>query len=144
MFLEDVRAPSLHRYCPQRTDHTVPILPGPAAILRGSVNDPTPYPTPSKSHGSYHWSFERLLAASLIPLTASAAVVSGSAYPVVDGLLGLSLVVHSHIGFDACFEDYLHPRKFPVIGNIAKWGLRVVTTGALVGVYAFNTQDVGK
>lgn len=115
----------------------------PLAILKGDVNQATTFPPPSASHGSYHWSFERLLSASLIPLTASAAVVSGSAYPVVDGLLGISLIVHSHIGFDSCAEDYLHPRKFPILGVVVKWGLRAATTGALVGVYAFNTQDIG-
>lgn len=40
--------------------------------------------------------------------------------------------------------DYLHPRKFPIIGQIAKWGLRLLTSGALVGVYQFNTEDVGE
>jgi hypothetical protein len=80
---------------------------------------------------------------ALVPLTTSAAVVSGSAYPVIDGLLGISLVIHSHIGFDSILVDYLHDRKFPIIGPLAKWTLRVLTTGALVGVYAFNTQDVG-
>ncbi|KAF8310259.1 hypothetical protein DL93DRAFT_2062186, partial [Clavulina sp. PMI_390] len=114
-----------------------------AAILKGSVNEPTTYPTPNKSHGSYHWSFERLLSASLVPLTTSSFLLSTTAYPALDGMLGLALVVHSHIGFDACFEDYLHPRKFPVLGNIAKWGLRAATTGALVGIYAFNTNDIG-
>lgn len=112
--------------------------------MQGGPNEATTFPPPSPAHGSYHWSFERLLSASLIPLTASAAVVSGSAYPVVDGLLAISLVIHSHIGLDSCFVDYLHPRKYPVIGPITKWGLRAATTGALVGVYAFNTQDVGK
>lgn len=68
------------------------------AIYKGTVNDPTTFPTPSRTHGSHHWAFERLLSASLVPLTAAAFVTSGSAYPVVDGLLGISLVVHSHIG----------------------------------------------
>jgi len=126
----------------QRRDATVEYVPG-GPILRGGPNDPTPFPEPSKSHGSYHWSFERLLSAALIPLTASAAVVSGSAYPVVDGILAISLVIHSHIGFEACRVDYIHERKFPVVGQIAKWGIRALTTGALVGVYSFNTQDVG-
>jgi succinate dehydrogenase (ubiquinone) membrane anchor subunit len=31
-------------------------------------------------------------------MTAAAFVTSGSSYPVLDGLLGLSLVMHSHIG----------------------------------------------
>lgn len=68
------------------------------AIYKGTVNDPTTFPLPNKSEGSYHWAFERLLAASLVPITGAAFVTSGSAYPVLDGLLGVSLVMHSHIG----------------------------------------------
>ena len=62
------------------------------------MNDPTTFPPPSKTHGSYHWAFERLLSAALVPMTAAAFVTSGSSYPVLDGILGISLVVHSHIG----------------------------------------------
>jgi succinate dehydrogenase (ubiquinone) membrane anchor subunit len=40
--------------------------------------------------------------------------------------------------------DYLHTRKFPVLGQFAKWGLRATTVGVLVGVYQFNTNDVGE
>ncbi|KAL1749194.1 CybS-domain-containing protein [Schizophyllum fasciatum] len=110
------------------------------AIYIGTVNDPVDFPPPSRTHGSYHWAFERLLSAALIPLTAGAFVVNGS---VVDGLLGLTLVVHSHIGFDSSRVDYLHPRKFPTLGPIVKWGLRAATAGVLVGVYQFNTNDIG-
>jgi succinate dehydrogenase (ubiquinone) membrane anchor subunit len=69
-----------------------------SAIYKGTVNDPTTFPTPNRTHGSHHWAFERLLSAALVPMTAAAFVTSGSAYPVLDGLLGISLVVHSHIG----------------------------------------------
>ncbi|CCA70522.1 related to succinate dehydrogenase [ubiquinone] cytochrome b small subunit, mitochondrial precursor [Serendipita indica DSM 11827] len=112
-------------------------------VYKGSVNDPTPFPTPSKAHGSHHWAFERLLAAGLVPLTGVAFVTSGSHYPVLDGVLALSLIVHSHIGFDSVVVDYLDTRKKPVIGQVAKWGLRAATTAALVGVYQFNTNDIG-
>lgn len=74
-----------------------------AAIYKGTVNDPTTFPAPSKSHGSYHWAFERLLSAGLVPLTAAAFVTSGTNYPVLDGLLGIGLVVHSHIGVRLIF-----------------------------------------
>lgn len=40
--------------------------------------------------------------------------------------------------------DYLHTRKFPVIGRIATWTLRTATVGVLVGVYQFNTNDIGE
>ncbi|KAF8452257.1 CybS-domain-containing protein [Boletus edulis BED1] len=96
-------------------------------ISKGTVNDPTTFPPPSKTHGSYHWAFERLL----------------TAYPVLDGLLGISLVMHSHIGFDAILVDYLHHRKFPTLGPLTTWTLRATTVGVLVGVYQFNTNDIG-
>ncbi|KJA19317.1 hypothetical protein HYPSUDRAFT_895354 [Hypholoma sublateritium FD-334 SS-4] len=116
-------------------------MPTPPAV--GSVNDPTAFPAPSRTHGSHHWAFERLLSAGLVPLTAAAFATSGSSYPVLDGILGVSLVMHSHIGFDCIVVDYLHTRKFPVLGNVAKWGLRAATVATLVGVYQFNTNDIG-
>src|SRR5260370_11700190 len=75
---------------PVPIDLTVAVL----AIWRDGPNNATPFPPPSKVEGSYHWSYERLLAAALIPLTGSAVVVSGSAYPIIDGILGVSLIIH--------------------------------------------------
>jgi len=121
---------------------TAKYVPG-GPVLKGTVNDATTFPEPSRTHGSHHWAFERLLAASLVPMTAAAFVTSGTQYPVFDGILAVSLIVHSHIGFDALRVDYLHPRKWPIFGPIMKWTVRLATTGALVGVYMFNTNDVG-
>jgi hypothetical protein len=73
------------------------------AVYKGTVNDPTDFPLPSKSHGSYHWAFERLLSAGLVPLTAAAFATSGSQYLVLDGLLGISLVMQSHRGTSLSF-----------------------------------------
>lgn len=71
------------------------------AIYKGTINDPTEFPEPSRAHGSHHWAFERLLSASLIPMIGAAAATSASPYPILDGVLALSLVVHSHIGVSA-------------------------------------------
>ena len=68
------------------------------AIYKGTINDPTEFPETSRAHGSHHWAFERLLSASLIPMIGAAAATSSSPYPILDGVLALSLVVHSHIG----------------------------------------------
>ncbi|BGP39981.1 membrane anchor subunit of succinate dehydrogenase, Sdh4 [Rhodotorula kratochvilovae] len=111
------------------------------ADVQGTVNDPTPFPTPNKAHGQYHWTFERLLSASLVPLIGATAV--SSANPVIDGVLCTALVAHSHMGFDALLVDYLHPRKFPILGRIATWTLRAATVGVLIGVYQFETNDIG-
>ncbi|TEB25685.1 hypothetical protein FA13DRAFT_1637077, partial [Coprinellus micaceus] len=113
------------------------------AIPQGGVNDAIAFPPPSPSHGSYHWVFERSLSAALVPLTAAAFVTSASANPILDGVLGLSLVVHSHLGFDQAVVDYLHPRKFPLLGPITTWTLRAATVATAVGVFQFNTNDIG-
>ncbi|KAJ9116625.1 hypothetical protein QFC20_000558 [Naganishia adeliensis] len=112
-------------------------------ILPGTVNDATKFPPPDRTHGSYHWAFERVLSAALIPLTVGAAVTSGTAHPILDGILGVSLVVHSHIGFDSAVVDYFHPRKFPVLGQVMSWLLRICTGLSVWGVYEFNTNDIG-
>ena len=130
------------------------------------MNEPTTFPPANRSHGSHHWTFERLLAAGLVPLTGAAFVTSGSSAPLLDGLLGLSLIVHSHIGvrflttlpllfvlyltysaggiqFDGVLVDYLHKRKFPTLGPLFTWTLRLTSVAVGVGVYQFNTNDIG-
>lgn len=46
-------------------------------------------------------------------------------------------------GFDALLVDYLHPRKWPILGPIMTWVLRAATVGVLIGVYQFETNDIG-
>lgn len=50
-------------------------------------------------------------------------------------------MVHSHIGFDCIIADYLHKRKFPVVGPLATWTLRATTLATLYGLYEFNTSE---
>ena len=46
--------------------------------------------------------------------------------------------------FDSSLVDYVHPRKFPKLGPTLTWALRATTVGVLVGVYQFNTEDIGQ
>ncbi|KAK2465046.1 hypothetical protein APHAL10511_003122 [Amanita phalloides] len=124
------------------TDVSGAVVPG-GPIYKGTANDPTSFPPSSRVHGSYHWAFERFLSASLVPMTVAAFVTSGTQHPILDGLLGVSLVVHSHIGFDSMLVDYLHKRKFPILAPATTWILRTATVATLVGIYQFNTNDIG-
>ncbi|KAH9996387.1 mitochondrial inner membrane protein [Russula compacta] len=126
----------------RRSTSNFAYVPG-GPIYKGTVNDPTTFPPAKRSAGSYHWSFERLLSAGLVPLTAAAFVTSGSQTPLLDGLLGVSLIVHSHIGFDTILVDYVHKRKFPALGPLLTWTLRLTSLAVGVGVYQFNTNDIG-
>lgn len=65
------------------------------AYVKGTINDPTTFPTPNRAHGSIHWTFERSLSAALVPVTAATAIASPN--PLLDGLLGVTLIMHSHL-----------------------------------------------
>ncbi|KAF3932659.1 hypothetical protein ABW19_dt0201568 [Dactylella cylindrospora] len=115
--------------------------PGPQVVI-GTVNDPVPVPTPSATHGSYHWAFERLISVGLVPLVV-APFAAGTANPTLDAALGTLLVLHSHIGFDACVTDYFPKRQHPKLRALMEWLLRGATVAAAVGLFAFQTNDVG-
>ncbi|WFD05344.1 adenylosuccinate synthase [Malassezia vespertilionis] len=115
------------------------IYPESGSYIKGTVNDSVEYPKPDPSHGSYHWAFERLLSVSLIPLISVACVKHGMS-GAVDGILSAVLLLHSHIGFDNVFTDYVEKRKFPKAGPAISWILRGFTLLTGYGLYEFNTS----
>ncbi|KAH8434201.1 membrane anchor subunit of succinate dehydrogenase, Sdh4 [Aspergillus melleus] len=118
------------------------ILPPLPQVIHGSTNDPAPIPEPHPSHGSYHWSFERLVAAGLVPLTL-APFIGGTFNPVMDAVLCSFIVVHSHVGFQASIIDYFPARRVPKTASFMNWLLRGFTLTTAVGLYEFETNDVG-
>ncbi|KAK5992651.1 Succinate-ubiquinone reductase membrane anchor subunit [Cladobotryum mycophilum] len=117
------------------------ISPGPQKIV-GSVNDPAPVPSPSAAHGSYHWTFERLLAAGLVPLSV-APFAAGSLNPTLDAILCSTVLLHSHLGFQSCIIDYIPKRTHAGLHKFAWWALNLATVTVGVGLYEFETNDVG-
>ncbi|KAG4305959.1 hypothetical protein PORY_000869 [Pneumocystis oryctolagi] len=120
--------------------------PAPPQIIIGSVNDPSPTPSPSPMHGSYHWTFERLISLTLVPLTL-APFIGSSTNLILDATLSLALVVHSHIGFDTCITDYFPKQtntgEYGSFSTFMRWLLRGATSLVFVGLYEFETNDVG-
>ncbi|TFB02059.1 hypothetical protein CCMA1212_005650 [Trichoderma ghanense] len=117
------------------------ISPGPQRI-EGTVNDPAPIPPPSAAHGSYHWTFERLLAAGLVPLSV-APFAAGSLNPTTDAILCSAVLLHSHIGFQSVIIDYIPQKSHPGLRKLFMWGLNLATLTVGVGLYEFETNDVG-
>ncbi|KAI1958968.1 hypothetical protein LOZ59_003277 [Ophidiomyces ophidiicola] len=135
---------------------------GGQSLTQCLVNDAVEVPHTSPTHGSYHWDFERYLerdktplfqhrtnstydrivAASLVPLTL-APFAAGSLNPVTDAILCGALVLHSHIGFQALIVDYLPQRRVPKTRAFCIWTLRLATLTVAVGLYEFETNDVG-
>ncbi|KAK6201886.1 membrane anchor subunit of succinate dehydrogenase, Sdh4 [Pestalotiopsis sp. IQ-011] len=118
------------------------LLPPGPQVIKGTVNDPAPVPTPSPSHGSYHWTFDRLLAAGLVPLTV-APFAAGSLNPVLDATLCGAILVHSHTGFQNILIDYIPNGRFPKARKFSMWALNAATVLVGIGLYEFETNDVG-
>jgi succinate dehydrogenase (ubiquinone) membrane anchor subunit len=118
------------------------ILPSLPQVIDGTANDPVPIPPASPSHGSYHWTFERLISASLIPLTI-APFAAGSLNPIMDAVLCGSILIHSHIGFESILIDYIPNKRLPKTRLVLWWGLRAATVMVAMGLYEFETNDVG-
>ncbi|KAK2739088.1 membrane anchor subunit of succinate dehydrogenase, Sdh4 [Onygenales sp. PD_40] len=118
------------------------ILPPLPQTIEGTMNDPAPVPPTHPSEGSYHWTFERVIAASLIPLTI-APFAGGALNPVMDAVFCGALILHSHIGFQACIVDYIPNYRMPKVKKLFDWILRFATLGAAVGLYEFETNDIG-
>ena len=78
----------------------------------------------------------------MIPLTV-APFATGSGAPILDAVLAGTVLLHSHIGFDACVTDYFSPRKWPRLAVIMRWLLRGATVTAGVGLFSYQTNDVG-
>ena len=106
------------------------------------ANDAAPVPATNPSHGSYHWTFERLISAGLVPLTI-APFAAGSLNPITDAILCATVLIHSHIGFDALITDYIPKKRLPKSKFVFDWGLRLATVVVGVGLYEFETNDVG-
>ncbi|KAJ5359258.1 Succinate dehydrogenase cytochrome b small subunit [Penicillium cataractarum] len=118
------------------------ILPPLPQAIEGTMNDPVPVPSPHPMEGSYHWTFERAVCVGLIPLSI-APFAAGSLNPIMDAILCSLLVAHSHIGFQAAIIDYFRPQRVPKFNSVCNWLLRAFTLTTAVGLYEFETNDVG-
>ncbi|KAM0795588.1 CybS-domain-containing protein [Usnea florida] len=134
--------PNMLRVAGFHTSGRRPILPAGPQVIDGTANDPAPVPHPSPTHGSYHWAFERLISAALIPLTV-APFAAGTLNPIMDAILCATIVIHSHIGFQSCIIDYIPSKRLPRTRAFFWWGLRAATLTVAVGLYEFETNDVG-
>ncbi|TKA66879.1 Succinate dehydrogenase [ubiquinone] cytochrome b small subunit, mitochondrial [Cryomyces minteri] len=117
------------------------ILPPLPQRIQGTINDAAIVPDPTPAHGSYHWTFERLIAGALVPLTI-APFAAGSLNPIMDATFCAAILVHSHIGFESIIIDYVPTHRMPKTRKALMWALKAGTLAVGVGLYEFETNDV--
>lgn len=126
------------RPCMVRGFKTIPQPPG---NIVGTVNDAYVPPPPSKAHGSWHWTSERIVAASLLPLVATSFTAGAST--IVDTTLSTFLLYHCHTGFQACITDYIPARVYGSLHNYAMYLLTFGTGVAGFGIYTLEKKEEG-
>jgi succinate dehydrogenase (ubiquinone) membrane anchor subunit len=85
----------------------------------------------------------RFLSLGLVPLTV-APFIGGSLSPILDATLCTTLLLHCHIGFDACITDYFPKWQVPGLYNVMVWLLRAATVLTGVGLYEFETSELSR
>lgn len=93
-------------------------------------------------HGNYHWTFERVISAALIPVTI-APFAGASMHPLADSVLAGLIIIHSHIGFQSIITDYVPSKRVPKSRMFFDWVLRIGSLVVAYGFYEFETNDVG-
>jgi len=62
---------------------------------------------------------------------------------MTDAILCGAILIHSHIGFESVIIDYVPPKRLPKTRKVIDWSLRAATVLVAVGLYEFETNDVG-
>jgi succinate dehydrogenase (ubiquinone) membrane anchor subunit len=68
---------------------------------------------------------------------------AGSLNPATDAILCRAILIHSHIGFESMVIDYIPKKRLPKTRLFFWWSLRAATLLVAVGLYEFETNDVG-
>lgn len=115
-------------------------IPQPPGYIKGTVNEPYKPPQADFYEGSYHWTYERIISVSLIPLGMSS-FIGGAQHPIIDTIFSLALLFHCHMGLKSCIIDYVPKR---VYGFWHKFASFLLTSGTFVGIYGiYLLETVG-
>ncbi|KAI3403592.1 hypothetical protein KGF56_003637 [Candida oxycetoniae] len=114
----------------------------PPGYIVDTVNDAYKPPLPNSYEGAYHWTYERIIAITMIPLVMTP-FVAGVEFPVIDASLSALLIFHCHSGFKSCIIDYIPKRVYGVWYEIASKALTFGTLVAMYGVYVMETTSNG-
>ncbi|KAH3670407.1 hypothetical protein OGAPHI_000922 [Ogataea philodendri] len=115
-------------------------IPQPPGNIVGTVNDAYVPPPPTKSHGSWHWTGEKIVTIGMAPLVLTP-FVTGTAYPLADSIMGTLLLYHCYAGFESCIIDYIPLRVYGIWHKAAMGLLGLGTLIAGYGIYVIEKTE---
>ncbi|KAF8004206.1 hypothetical protein HF325_001654 [Metschnikowia pulcherrima] len=116
-------------------------IPQPPGDIVGTVNDAYVPPKPLKTHGSLHWTAERLVAVGMVPLVATSFTSTTSV--MLDTTLSAFLLFHCYVGFQSCIIDYIPKRVYGSLHNFVMYLLTFGTGVAGYGIYEIEQKEEG-
>lgn len=61
----------------------------------------------------------------------------------MDAILCGAVLIHSHMGFQSVIIDYIPTHTYAKLRKFFMWGLNFATLIVGIGLYEFETNDVG-
>ncbi|KAH3665580.1 hypothetical protein OGAPHI_003767 [Ogataea philodendri] len=114
----------------------------PPGYIVGTVNDAYVPPAPNEYHGSYHWTYEKIVTLGMAPLV-MAPFVAGVQHPLADAVMGTLMLWHCKAGFESCIIDYIPLRVYGIWHKTAMALLGAGTWLSLYGLYVIETEQNG-
>ncbi|KAH8381830.1 hypothetical protein KR009_000461 [Drosophila setifemur] len=112
-----------------------------APVVQREISVSAPRMASAESSHTMLWTVERLVSVGLLAIIPAAFLAPSQ---VMDALLAVSVVIHTHWGVEAMVVDYMRPS---VVGNVlpkvAHIALIVISVAALGGLFYFIQNDVG-
>lgn len=109
----------------------------PPGFVVGTVNEAYTPPEANFYEGGHHWSYERVVAGALVPLTI-APFILGTEIPMIDTIFSVTVLAHSHMGLKSCIIDYIPKRVYGVWHKLAS---KLLTLGSCVGLYGIYVME---
>ena len=108
----------------------------------GTVNDAYKPPSPEHYEGSYHWTYERAISITMIPLVMTP-FVAGVEFPMIDSIFSTFIVVSL-----SCWDEVMYNRLYTKksIWVLVRCCCKLLTLGtfvAIYGIYVLETTSNG-
>ncbi|KAM7537891.1 hypothetical protein Aperf_G00000067966 [Anoplocephala perfoliata] len=101
----------------------------------------TPQPVTSGFLPSYHWTTERILAISMLPLYPVALIYEPYGF---DHLVAIAVCLHAYWGVETVLRDYVMERRYgPLLPKVSQVLWKIICLCGFAGFTYFNYYDIG-